>query len=118
MAKKPINLRIDEKLLEEFDTLQGKRTENIEKAMSLYIQSKDNVNTGEDTFVNTELIKNLRERINALERDKNYLQEKLDKMEAANEELRRSLAFEQQAHFEAQKQLPASQKKWWKFWKK
>ncbi|RCV65293.1 hypothetical protein C5S53_04435, partial [Methanophagales archaeon] len=34
-------------------------------------------------------------------------------MEIANEELRKSLAFEQQAHFEAQKQLPPMKKSRW-----
>jgi hypothetical protein len=122
MTKKPVNLRIDEKLLKEFDELEGSRTENIEGAMRMYLQRKEgrdtNIHTNVNTDANPELISNYQKMIDALEGDKKYLQEKFDKMEIANEELRKSLAFEQQAHFEAQKQLPPMKKGKWKFWKK
>lgn len=38
MVKRPVNMRMDEALLKEFDTLPGNRTENIEAAMRTYMQ--------------------------------------------------------------------------------
>ena len=62
--------------------------------------------------------KKLRARVKALEEDKTFLGDRIRELEIANSELRKSLAFEQQVHFETKKRLPPFQRKWWQFWRK
>lgn len=124
MPKKPVNLRLDEELLKDFDELEGTRTENMEEAMRLYLQRKAGVEIGKDSVdtrkddvdmdVNThkyealqtelkhkeELIKSKNERINDLQVQLGWLQMEHSKLND------RILA------------LPAPKNRRWRFWKK
>jgi len=113
MTKKIISMRVGEKLLEEFDKLEGSRSSNVVKAMEEHLKGNTNKYQGI-----TKVGEELRARVKALEEDKTFLGDRIRELEIANSELRKSFAFEQQAHFETQKRLPPFQGKWWQFWRK
>lgn len=124
MAKKPVNFRIDENILAEFDKLPGSRTENLENAMKAYIsmkadvnERKGDVNTGVNTGVNTDVNTDVDmyiKTIEILEDDKGFLQKQVEELQNANAEMRRLLLMEQQkAHT-----LPNQEEKYKAFWKR
>ena len=109
-------MKVDEELLDGFDKLEGSRSSNIVKAMAIYLKGNTNeyqTNQG-NTLNNIDELKATKKNL----ADYNtFLKARVEEFEKANSELRKSLAFEQQAHFEAQKQLPSMKKSRWKFWK-
>jgi len=120
MAKKIVSIKVDEELLEEFDNLEGARSSNIVKAMEQYLEGitqKYQSNTKEYQGI-TQTNDELERRIENLEENNKFLKDRIMELEIANSELRKSLAYEQQAHFEAQRQLSLPPKKWWQFWRK
>jgi len=115
--KKVISIKIDEQLLEDLDKLEGSRSSNIVKAIEMYLER--NTKDYRGITDNYHGITNDREsEMRILEEYNTFLKERIRELENANSELRRSLAYEQQAHLTSQKQLPPAQKKWWQFWKR
>ena len=94
MTKKIISMRVGEKLLEEFDKLEGSRSSNVVKAMEEHLRG--NINKYQCITKGDE---ELRARVKALEEDKTFLGDRIRKLEIANSELRKSLAFEQQVQY-------------------
>ena len=118
MAKKPVNIRLDEKLLNEFDELEGTRTENMEEAMRLYLQrkaggvdtdtGKDDVDTQEYEALRTE-IDHKKEIINLQKDQINTLQFQVGWLQAEHSKLSDRIPA----------LLPAPKtKRKWKWWKK
>ena len=73
MTKKNISMRVDKKLVEEFDKLDGTRTSNVAKAMEEYLRG--NVNKDEE----------LRARVKALEETNTFLKDLIRELFTARE---------------------------------